>query len=333
MLVLLFLTIFSSHAKPPKASGFIDTQLNIITVDGSGAMEQSGFIINDGSLIFDKYKNGVGFELELAFTGGDSNSNSLSFAQNQSQVILNTSGPFNLALQIGQFDKIFGPEANDSRDRFFAPKGLFLKHAWGTTHLGIGAAHRYKSIRTKYIVGNPMNRGTFGDVADTNTANGSSNFEYGAQISGVWGVTRFSLTHLTRAENNVNGAPSTANFTELLGIFKFTRLSLIGAVNLISTPSLDADSDGDFDGSSTGIYAASYFNWSQWSSIGARVETITNFISDRHKETQISVGYRRQISKKTFFSLMAFTLDQYLTADTAVPLKSRGIRLGLNTSF
>jgi hypothetical protein len=153
-----------------KAGGFVDAQFNM-----SNAGTTNGFSVNDGALYLTAETGTTSVNIDLpffsdAFGSGD---NSFTFATTKAQAFFMKKYDTGGCWKLGQFDTIFGFEANDSPDIQYSHQGLIFANILPLTHTGLHYMHTFgKELTLNLIVANKFNHG-HADGLD---------MDYGAQL-------------------------------------------------------------------------------------------------------------------------------------------------------
>jgi hypothetical protein len=152
-----------------KMSGFVDANYRWRNLGQSS----EAFRISDGALYFSKDMSNAKVMIDLPFSGGSSTTNTFSIATTQAQAWISHKCDWGITTKFGQFDGIFGYEANDSADRIFNLSGLL---ATGTpvTHTGLLFNYMFTDMTgMNFYVSNPPNTGALG----------GDNMDYGLQFN------------------------------------------------------------------------------------------------------------------------------------------------------
>lgn len=202
--VLFILTAGGFSNANTKVNGFVDAQFRWAENDNAN----SGYRINDAALILTHTKGKASLTIDLPFGMSSNTNNNFNVAQDKAQafITINHSGS---QFTMGQFDTIYGFEANDSKDVFFNSAGVLANGVLRTTHTGIMASRDWSSmISTKLLVANSKNRGANGPGQSP---------EYGLQVGLNFGAMYANLGYLTFARDN----DTEHKFAELMAGGKF----------------------------------------------------------------------------------------------------------------
>lgn len=309
-LLLTSTSAFAQSANDLKITGFADLRLTSIAYDessGSNGYPDSGFSLEDGALYFEYKKDNVTFFLDAPFrrkkdadssgtpTDTQSNDSNILFGADKAQIYGKIGTDFGVDLTLGQFDTIYGVEANDSKDRFFSVGGLIYEKFLPTVHMGAMAGYSYEGAYAKAFVANPKGKGTLG----TETTTKDENFEYGAAIGYSNEMYRGQVGYLTRgirkSNNTENGQRAlldvTAGITWAGVSFDVEYSSLADD----SKNTLTSSNTADQEDAATGMIALVTYAVTDSFSVGARYETMSNDpakeSNDKTTATALGVSY------------------------------------------
>jgi hypothetical protein len=202
-------------APPLKFNAFVDaryTNLALANFPTStyNAVAESGFGIEDGAFIATYDKDRVSATLDIAFRrtkDGDynppaalasspnaSDTGFLTVGAGHSQAFVKYRAISDLALELGQFDTIFGVEVNKSRDRVFSKTGLIYDFMIPATHTGIMVEYAASGLTLRALDANPNNKGSNGI-----SAAGDDKSEFGGAVSYSSDHVRGQLGYMTRS--------------------------------------------------------------------------------------------------------------------------------------
>ncbi len=303
-LLLTSTSAFAQTANDLKITGFADLRLTSIQYDessGSNGYPDSGFSLEDGALYLEYKKDNVMFFLDAPFrrqkdsdragTDTQSNNSNMLFGADKAQIYGKISTEFGVDLTLGQFDTIYGVEANDSKDRFFSAAGLIFNKFLPVVHMGAMATYSMDGAYIKAFAANPNGKGTLG----TDTANKEENFEYGASLGYSNEMYRGQVGYLSRGTKKAgvleNGQRALLDVTAGItwaGIsfdVEYSSLADDGKNTLTS-------SGTDKEDAATGMMALVSYAVTDALSVGARYETIKNdpLREDIDKETATALG-------------------------------------------
>ena len=261
-------------------SGFADLRFTSYAIHddtgpaGSGNAE-SGWGVEDGAFYatFEKEKLSLVIDIpfrrlktqddvdhtatQTAGTGATSqnasNSSTIIFGADKAQIYAKYKFNDYFAVDMGQFDTIYGVELNDSKDRVFGKTGLVYDAILPVTHTGAMGEFSWKGIAFKAFSANPNNKGTYGD-RDTTTANGDKP-EYGAALGYSNDLIRAQIGYMSRLVYKPTGTdtgPRTltdatlgATWKDLSIDFEYASVADANKNTLTSTDSGDMENAGD----------------------------------------------------------------------------------------
>ncbi len=148
----LFTVAALAHAET-KLSGFADIQYSGAT----DAWDEQGIYLNDAAIYLNHTAGSAEFLLDLPFSS--SAGESLLWAQEKVQAYLKLSFTPEFAIQTGQFDTLFGFEANDSKDLHFSAGGLLYNNVLPTSHMGLMGIYSVGAAKINLFAANPDNQG------------------------------------------------------------------------------------------------------------------------------------------------------------------------------
>jgi len=153
-----------------KAGGFVDAQFNMSNVG-----RNNSFSVNDAALYLSAESGSTSFNIDLPFSSdlAGSGDNTFTFATTKAQAYVQKKYDSGGSWKLGQFDTIFGFEANDSPDIQFSHQGLVFANILPLTHTGLEYTHTFgKDLTLNLLVANRFNHG-HADGLD---------MDYGAQL-------------------------------------------------------------------------------------------------------------------------------------------------------
>jgi hypothetical protein len=165
--------LFAENAAP-KISGFLDAQYQY----RKKAIDP-GFVLNDGALYLLGEYGAIKGLLDFPFAGAVGEDSSFTFAKEKAQAYLTWTATEKWDFTVGQFDTVFGFEANDSKDLQFTTPGILFENLLPTTHLGGMMEFTMSDITIKALVSNANNKSRMFNGTE---ATASSEYpEFGAQ--------------------------------------------------------------------------------------------------------------------------------------------------------
>lgn len=179
-------------ASPMKVTGFVDLRYSSFSAKDDPAVPnahaESGFGFEEGAIHAEYEKGRVSFVANLAArkqldvdatpigaaVPNQASNNNFVFGVDHSELYLKYKLSEETAVSFGQFDAIYGVEANDSKDRVFGKTGLVYDQVTPHTHTGAMLESEAHHFTFKLFAANPSNRGSYGT-----STNGGENTEYG----------------------------------------------------------------------------------------------------------------------------------------------------------
>lgn len=176
--VVLSTSAMADHGAA-SVSGFVDGQI----IGGSLFQSPSNsptFVFNEGAVYATTTVGGGTVFLDIPVSGGNANNN-FNIAQGKAQAYINFKYDVGLWWRLGQFDTIYGLEANDTKDiTFTRHSSLYSFRGAPTsrvTHTGLMVGYNFtEEVWFKALASNPLNQG----IRSTTTA--VQNFEYGGVL-------------------------------------------------------------------------------------------------------------------------------------------------------
>lgn len=154
----------TAQAEPVAVTGFVDAAYRTRSVLDSS---QRGFFINDGALYLDHKSGDSEMKLDIPFSTGTTTldgvnnsfaSNTINLFQYKGQAYIGYKLPFGVRMKVGQFDALFGYEANDSVERKFSGFDLVSYSFLSFTHSGVNFGYDLPmGISIDAVVGNSTN--------------------------------------------------------------------------------------------------------------------------------------------------------------------------------
>jgi len=124
-----------------KVGGFVDGQY----YGTNNSLSTEGFVVNDGALYMQKDMDNGGFHLDLPFSSnlinGVLGGNNFNFATNKAQAYVDYKYGMGVKWRLGQFDKLYGAESNDTVDLHFTRQGLLYNQENLRTHTGLSIGY------------------------------------------------------------------------------------------------------------------------------------------------------------------------------------------------
>jgi hypothetical protein len=306
-LLLTSTSAFAQSASDLKISGFADLRLTSIQYDessGSNGYPDSGFSLEDGALYFEYKKDNVTFFLDAPFrrqkdsdrsgtaTDTQSNGSNVLFGSDKAQIYGKISTELGVDVTLGQFDTIYGVEANDSKDRFFSVGGLIYEKFLPTVHMGAMATYSLQGAYVKAFAANPKGKGTLGTEATTK----DENFEYGAAVGYSNEMYRGQIGYLSRGIRKANAVDNgqralldvTAGITWAGISFDLEYSSLADDSKNTLTSTVNTDSED----TATGMMALVTYGVTDALTVGVRYEAIANdpYLESTDKATATALG-------------------------------------------
>lgn len=175
---------------------------------------ESGFLMQDGAVYLKKKMKNLEIFVDLPMAreqttvydpnspttavGTTSDNNNLRFAKEKAQLYGAYSVTNSLKLTIGQFDGMFGLEANDSKDRIFSQFSTLSNETLVYTHTGILLDWAWtEGGSLRILAANPGSRGSYGN--DSN----DRSLESGLSLSYSTGFWRVQVGGVTRKVMNL----------------------------------------------------------------------------------------------------------------------------------
>jgi hypothetical protein len=227
---IIFLLPFSTHAAF-KSGGFMDFRFSNLNVSkssrSSSGQPESGFNLDDGALYGNYTNEQIEGVIDIAFRRGkdidkdssasypnQSSNNSLAFGLDKSQLFLRYKISPSVSIDAGQFDTIFGLEANDSKDRVFSNFGTISETFLPFTHTGLMLEYSQEALFNKTLIANPNSKGSL-----SNSSNDKKSLEFGSAFGFNGQVTHGQLGLLSRRVNAADrrGAKSRILLDALFG--------------------------------------------------------------------------------------------------------------------
>ncbi len=193
-----------------KPAGFLDFRYSNFNVSksarSSSGQPESGFNLEDGALYGNYTNDQIEGIVDIAFRRGkdidkdssatspnQSSNNNLAFGLDKSQLFLRYKITPDLAIDAGQFDTVFGLEANDSKDRVFSNFGTLSETFLPLTHTGLMLEYSWGTLYNKTLVANPNSRGSLG-----NSSIDKKSLEYGSVLGFNGELTHGQIGFLNR---------------------------------------------------------------------------------------------------------------------------------------
>ncbi|MBC86873.1 MAG: hypothetical protein CL677_06800 [Bdellovibrionaceae bacterium] len=298
--------------------GFLET-----TSAGAGeAGENNRFLVNQGAFYFSKSSENGSMHIDMPFVQ-NSTSGSLTFATGMAQAyVVRNLGDYKLTF--GQFDTIFGFEANDSIDVFYARNGAVFG-IMPVTHTGATFAGKINdSIEYTVLVGNSASTGAqSGEQADETDPEMGLKFAYSSS------QFRASLGVLSTGYSDSGCGTADCGSQMLIDLLlgkDFGKFSVDLAVDQITNPGGDAS---DASEAILGILIDTRYNMNSEHAFGLRLEQVTGQSSiadlptttvdpEEASHTQITLGYSHKCDSD-------LTLKVSLESNTIVYASGSGI--------
>lgn len=212
---IIFLLPLSGYAAF-KPGGFLDFRFSNFNVSkssrSSSGQPESGFNLEDGALYGNYTNEQIEGIIDIAFRRGkdsdkdssatypnQSSNNNLAFGLEKSQLFLRYKVTPDLSIDAGQFDTVFGLEANDSKDRVFSNFGTLSETFLPFTHTGLMIEYSWGTFFNKTLIANPNSRGSLGSSAIDKRS-----LEYGSVLGFSGSVTHGQVGFLARRVNAAN---------------------------------------------------------------------------------------------------------------------------------
>ncbi len=238
-----------------KLGGYADARYNWANTTPN----TNNFGVAEGALYLGKTMGMGEVMVDLPFAGGGA-TNTFTFATGMAQAWVGWKYDNGFSWKMGQFDGIYGFEANDSADRFFSVAGLLkaghpttaglLKAGHPTTHTGLKVAYAMSdSMNFHFLVANPANSGTMT----------GGNPDFGVRLDTKMDAYTASLGALF--SKAVGAADGTMAFDLIVGT-KMDALSF----------NLEGDFSKTGDASAMGFMALVTYGFSEMTKFGARLD-------------------------------------------------------------
>jgi hypothetical protein len=147
-----------------RSKSFVDIETRYGNKDWVNLVGDKGFTINDASFGLAKdFGDGNSALVDLAFNSSQTPAFDFSTTRSQAYIQITRS---NVVTKVGQFDTIFGVEANDSRDRLFANMGAIKAYVHPLVHAGAMVTMSRQKLVFRGLLGNPPGKGAM-DNDDT----------------------------------------------------------------------------------------------------------------------------------------------------------------------
>lgn len=252
--------------------------------DVANAHAQSGFGLEDGAfaLSFDQDKLSFTLDLivhrmtdaEMGGTGEQSSSNRFNVGAQDSLAYVKYKATNELRFDLGQFEGIYGIEANESRDRAFA-KQAQVSEIVPQVLTGFMAEYKSHELAAKVFAANPIGRGTYGA-----SPKGDDNTAYGAAVGFESELIQSQIGYMTYPIATADGLNrsnrSLADFTLGLSLGGF---KLSGEVNRVDDPSkntLTPDDSSDHERAGFGYLGILTYQVNEADLVGFRYEKLND---------------------------------------------------------
>lgn len=242
---------------------FVDPMVRISSKDqlfggtaNNGITPVRGFVLNDAAIYISKDLGKATAFVDLPFfTDSSTAGNDFAFAQQRAQAYVGLDlSP--VLVKFGQYDSPFGVEANDSRDRFFAERGLVRTYVLPFTFMGAQAIYSMEQASKLTF------RGQISNPADTGFM-GTQNPEFGGQFrldnNGFYGAFGFSFNDSASAANN-----KTNMLVNIMGGWGKDKFRVDGEFDLKKT--------ANFDKTGNAFYIIATYLTSEQLALGGRFE-------------------------------------------------------------
>lgn len=351
-------------------SGFADLRFSNYTIEKDGpnvstANAESGFGVEDGAFYVGYAKNNWSLFLDAPFrreknsddggvagtTGNGSNGSNILFGGDKAQVYAKYMIMEGLHFQVGQWDTIFGIEANDSKDRLFGKTSLVFDQMVPVTHTGALLGWAGHGFHAKAMAANANGKGTLGNNAPAaaNDTSGNNKTEYGAAFGWANEMFRAQLGYLSRSTNKVNSAPlkhDSRTLTDVTFGVTWEALTVDLEYAMIDDPSKNTlttnaavaaeSTDSEKDG--TGLLALVGYKFTDEFSLGVRYEMLTNDpgLSAQWKDATaygVVVHHKLDENFQARAEYNMYSYDNISTAATAKDWDESRFNLALLASF
>lgn len=280
---------------PLKFSGFLDARFSTLSVSGKEPPEsgnaESGFGIEDGAFTVESEMGKLKFEIEIPFrrskvsdttpstlntvNGNRSANNALVLGVDTAQAYAQYEIAESLSVRLGQFNKIFGVEGNQSIERVFGQTGLVYLQTMPPTHTGAMVDWKFGLASLRVFAANPDSRGTLGTGEETKK---DENYEYGGALSAGTDALHGQVGYMTRPILRSNSDTAWGNRTLLDAIVgtKWDDFALDVEWVRLDNPNKDTATPGEGDQEAAGTAGLVLAQWrfsEQWS-LGGRYEML-----------------------------------------------------------
>ena len=277
---------------PLKVSGFFDFRFSNDSSTGNPTNTyphaSSGFGLEDGAFYLTYEKDKLSVYADIAFrrakdidtntsatVPNQSSNANLSIGSDKSQLYAKYRVTENLAVDVGQFDTIYGVELNDSKDRFFGRSGLTYNMMLPVTHAGAMIEYSTQGAYAKFLAVNPNGKGSYGTSATSD-----DNTEYGGAIGYANSTIRGQIGYLTRPISKADQSGFAGrNLIDSTAGLTLGRFSLDLGFSIVNDPSkntLTPSDSSDLEKASIGYLAIGTYKLGDLWSIGVRYENVKN---------------------------------------------------------
>lgn len=172
---------YSATDMTTKVSGFLDTQYQWQNKAGTS----NGFVLNDAAIYMSASMGDVEAKIDLPFASA-AGTNAFTVTAAKAQAYFDWKHD-SCTFRFGQFDTIFGFEAEDTADINLSTLGLVKTNMLPRTHMGLMYNHNFNGqFALSALIADPQNEGKL-----TNGTT-SQNLEYGIQL-GVMAIPSFKF--------------------------------------------------------------------------------------------------------------------------------------------
>lgn len=196
-----------AEGMPFKINGFADGQFHW---DSSGGTNNNGFSLHDGAIYLSAEVSGAKLMVDLPFNSNSDTSNFMHTMFAKAQAYVGYKYDFGFWWQLGQWDTIYGFEANDTKDITFSRHGSIYNEVTPATHTGLLIGYNFTdTVGFKALIANGSSTAVAALEYDGESSTGLSggrNFQYGGQLFFNGDMLHAAVGYLyEKKSNDTNG--------------------------------------------------------------------------------------------------------------------------------